>query len=60
MSILLNLMEKICRTNEGPWIIHYRKPAILRQWLLDTGFRDVVIGKDKWNMYDLCTARKLG
>ena len=54
------LMEKICRTNEGPWIIHYRKPAILRQWLLDTGFRDVVIGKDKWNMYDLCTARKLG
>lgn len=53
------LMEKICRTNEGPWIIHYRKPAILRQWLLEAGFRDVAIGKDKWNMYNLCTARKL-
>lgn len=53
------LMEKICRTNEGPWIIHYRKPAGLRRWLHETGFRDVMIGKDKWNMYNLCTARKV-
>lgn len=53
------LMSKICRTSEGKrWELIYRRPEIFRRWLLDMGFRDVIVSVDKWGMYEFCTCRK--
>ena len=54
------LMKKIGKTQAGAsWRMHFRASDILRQWMLDTGFRDVIISLDSWGMYEYCTGRKL-
>ena len=58
-SLSQKLMEKVCTTQYGQsWAVHYRNPEHLREWLLETGFADVVIGSDPLGMYNICTARK--
>ncbi len=52
------LMEKVCNTKDGAWILYYRPPAIWRKWLYEIGFRDIRVSSDRWNMYNICTARK--
>lgn len=53
------LMEKVCNTKEGSWVLYYRPPDFWRKHLYEIGFRDILISQDKWNMYNLCTARKV-
>lgn len=53
------LMSKVCVTSEGKkWELIYRKPEIFRQWLLEIGFKNVIISVDRWGMYEFCTCRK--
>ncbi|MBL7197599.1 MAG: class I SAM-dependent methyltransferase family protein [Candidatus Omnitrophica bacterium] len=53
------LMEKLGKASSGkPWALYYRKPDQLRKWMLDIGFRDVIISVDQWGMYEFCTGRK--
>ncbi len=52
------LMEKVCTTKEGPWVLYYRKSEILHGWLWQTGFRSISIMTDKWGMYNLFKIRK--
>ncbi len=52
------LMEKVCNTKDGAWVLYYRQPSLWRKWLHETGFRDIRVSRDKWNMYNICTARK--
>jgi len=52
------LMEKVCHTKEGSWILHYRSPSFWRTQLRNTGFRDIIVSRDRWHMYNMCTARK--
>ena len=52
------LMEKVCTTKEGAWVLNYRLPAILHGWLQGAGFRDIHVHTDRWNMYNLFTVRK--
>ncbi|MFC1674883.1 class I SAM-dependent methyltransferase family protein [Candidatus Omnitrophota bacterium] len=53
------LMSKVCVTSEGNrWELVYRKPEIFRKWLLDLGFKNVIISVDQWGMYEFCTCRK--
>lgn len=53
------LMGKVGTTSEGKsWDLIYRNPEQLRGWLLDVGFRDVIISLDRWGMYEFCTCRK--
>lgn len=53
------LMEKVCNTKDGAWILYYRPPELWRKWLKEIGFKDIVVSRDQWHMYNLCTARKL-
>ena len=53
------LMKKLGKTSDGKkWTLKYRKPEVLRRWMLDIGFRGVIISVDKWGMYEFCTGRK--
>ena len=53
------LMSKLCITSEGKkWELMYRRPETFRRWLLDLGFKNVIISVDKWGMYEFCTCRK--
>ncbi len=52
------LMEKVCTTKEGAWVLFYRPAEFWRKQLYKAGFRDVVVSHDEWNMYNICTARK--
>jgi len=52
------LMEKALKTKEGAWVLYYRSPAQWRQWLCEFGFEDIVVSRDQWGMYNLCSARK--
>jgi SAM-dependent methyltransferase len=53
------LMKKIGRTqNGGSWKMRFRDAEKLRKWLMDIGFRDVIISEDSWGMYEYCTGRK--
>lgn len=53
------LMSKICKTSDGKsWELIYRTPEIFREWLLDTGFKNVIISTDSWGMYEFCTCKK--
>lgn len=53
------LMEKVCTTNRGEnWLLHYRTIRQVRKWMIDIGFRSVVVSIDPWNMYEMCTGRK--
>ena len=54
-----NLMSKLGSTSEGRrWELIYREPEIFRRWVLDLGFRNVIISVDIWGMYEFCTCRK--
>jgi len=53
------LMKKLGKTSENKrWMLRYRKPEVLRHWMLDIGFRGVIISVDRWDMYEFCTGRK--
>jgi len=53
------LMSKVGVTSEGKsWELIYRKPEIFRIWLLQMGFKSVIISVDRWGMYEFCTCRK--
>ena len=53
------LMREVCVTSEGKsWELIYRKPEVFRRWLLDFGFKNVIVSVDKWGMYEFCTCRK--
>lgn len=52
------LMEKVCNTKDGAWVLYYRPISFWRRCLINAGFRDIRISRDPWNMYNLCTARK--
>lgn len=42
------------------WQVNYRKPFIINKWLIESGFKNVNIEIDTWNMYCYYTARKVG
>ncbi len=52
------LMEKVGTTKNGPWILHYRQPSVLCDWLREVGFKDIHFRTDQWGMYDLFTIKK--
>lgn len=52
------LMEKVCTTDKGAWILYYRQPDTVTNWLAKAGFKKVTVTTDKWKMYNLFTARK--
>src|SRR3989338_4409896 len=52
------LMEKEGTTKDGPWILHYRQPSVLCDWLREAGFEDIRFQTDQWRMYDLFTVRR--
>lgn len=54
------LMKTVGRTQSGKaWELFLRSPETLRKWLLDAGFRDVIISLDLIGMYEYCTGRKI-
>jgi len=54
------LMKTVGKTRDGSsWKMHFRDPHVLRKWMLEIGFRDVIISLDSWGMYEYCTGRKL-
>lgn len=54
------IMGKLGRTSEGKkWELIYRDPEYFRKWVLNLGFRDVIISVDRWGMYEFCTCRKI-
>lgn len=55
------LFEYLIETREGKkWEVSYRKPAIIKKWLTEAGFRDIEIKIDKWKMYSYYKAKKIG
>lgn len=53
------LMRKTMATSSGEeWTLYYRKPDYWRSFLYETGFREIFIFKDQWQMNNICTARK--
>ena len=54
------LMGKLGSTSEGKrWELIYRNPEHFRKWVLNLGFRDVIISVDSLGMYEFCTCRKV-
>jgi len=54
------LMEKLGRTKSGsPWVLFYRHPDEIAEWIKDAGFSDIELSVDRWNMYIMCTGRKV-
>jgi hypothetical protein len=47
------------RTNGSPWKIYFRDSEKLRRWMIEVGFRDVIISQDFLGMYEYCTGRKV-
>lgn len=55
------LFEYLIDGKDGrSWEINYRKPNVIKKWLIESGFKDINIDLDKWNMYYYCVARKTG
>ncbi|MDP3981054.1 MAG: class I SAM-dependent methyltransferase family protein [Chlamydiota bacterium] len=52
------LMEKVCTTNVGAWVLYYRQPDVLSKWLMETGFQQIDFNVDQWKMYNQFLARK--
>ena len=52
------LMEKALKTKEGAWVLYYRPSEQWREWLNEFGFRNIVVSRDPWQMYNICSARK--
>ncbi|MCM8782351.1 MAG: class I SAM-dependent methyltransferase family protein [Candidatus Omnitrophica bacterium] len=54
------LIEKLGKTKQGkPWILHYRQPGILKEWMIKAGFKEINIEIDPWKMYVFCSGRKI-
>jgi SAM-dependent methyltransferase len=54
------LMSRLGCTAEGKaWDLIYRNPERFREWIINLGFRDVIISLDRWGMYEFCTCRKV-
>ena len=53
------LMRKTMAVSSGQeWILYYRKPDYWRSLLRTLGFRQIFITRDKWQMNNICSARK--
>ncbi len=53
------LMRKAMSTSSGQqWTLYYRKPEYWRKLLYDIGFQSVSITRDRWQMNNICSARK--
>lgn len=52
------LMEKVCTTNAGAWVLYYRQPDVLSKWLMEAGFQQINFSADHWRMYNLFLAKK--
>ncbi len=53
------LMRKVASTSSGEeWILYYRKPDYWRGLLQQIGFKQIFILRDRWQMNNICTARK--
>lgn len=53
------LMRKTMSTSDGEdWTLYYRKPDYWRNLLREMKFQDIVITRDKWQMNNICVARK--
>lgn len=53
------LMSKVCHTQDGSsWELIYRDPEKIRIWLIESGFKAVLVSVDSWGMYEFCTGRK--
>jgi len=52
------LMEKVCNTKDGAWMLYYRQPTLICQWLTEFGFKDIKVNTDPWGMYNLYMARR--
>lgn len=55
------LFEHLAEKKDGAVSeIYYRKPAVIKKWLIEAGFRDIEIRIDRWKMYSYYKARKIG
>jgi O-methyltransferase involved in polyketide biosynthesis len=52
------LMEKALKTKKGAWFLYYRPVEQWRQWFHEFGFQNIVVSRDPWQMYNICSARK--
>lgn len=53
------LIEKLGKTKkEKSWVLFYRKPAVLKEWMDRAGFSEINIEIDPWKMYVFCSGRK--
>lgn len=53
------LIEKVGMQKDGKqWVLHYRSPDKLKQWMNDTGYRQVKTTIDRWGQYVYCEGRK--
>lgn len=54
------LMKNVGKTQSGkPWEMYFRAPEQLREWIINCGFRNVIISLDTWGVYEYCTGRKV-
>lgn len=54
------LIEILGKTRSGkPWVLFYREPDKLKEWMIKAGFKDVYIEIDPWKMYVFYSGRKL-
>ena len=53
------LMRKAMSTSSGEeWTLYYRKPEYWRKLMYDMRFESVYITRDRWQMNNICSARK--
>lgn len=53
------LIEKVGITKSGKkWLLFYREPALIKQWLRETGYKNIEVEVDPWRMYVFYSARK--
>ena len=53
------LIENVGITKSGrKWVLFYRKPEILRTWVKEAGYKEMIIELDPWKMYEFCRCRK--
>ncbi len=52
------LMERVCTTSAGAWILYYRQPDVLSKWLMEAGFQQINFSVDMWKMYNQFLVKK--
>ncbi len=53
------LIEKVGLTKSGKkWVLFYREPELIKQWIREAGYKNIGIEVDPWRMYVFYTARK--